>query len=114
MAREYKVGDSIIMDGIEYTVMYFHKGTGSSALTAHLRAKGGGERDVLKSELKADEPISKKEFSSKKEALSESVPLEKEEVKTSPIDSGYIVEPKVSYTDAKPSEGAFKRKKKKY
>jgi len=54
---EYNAGDSITIKGIEYQILYFHKGTGSSLLTARLRAKGGFEKDVLKSDLKADEPI---------------------------------------------------------
>lgn len=99
MIANYKEGDSITIGGVEYTILYFHKGTGVRPLTAKLRSKKGGiEIDILKSELKADEP--------KKEKIVK-------EVLGSVMDSGYKAEPKNNYLDAKPSEDAFKRKNKK-
>jgi len=75
---EYNAGDSISIKGNEYQILYFHKGTGSSPLTARLRGKNGFEMDILKSELKADEPVKDTVKSVKQEVVTTvAVPLEK-------------------------------------
>ena len=49
--KELEIGDRVMYEGEEYTILFFHKGSGNLPLTAKLRGEDGKEIDVLKSRL---------------------------------------------------------------
>jgi hypothetical protein len=48
MKNELNVGDLIEFEGVSYKIVKFHKGIGSSEITATLQDENGKQRDVLK------------------------------------------------------------------
>jgi len=59
---ELKVGDLITLGDAKYKIAFFHKGVGSSEITARLIGDNGEKRDVLKRILIEEITNKKKEY----------------------------------------------------